>query len=61
VLRLLERDPFQGHPPRYVRAVVYEYHFSTNSLRRQQGAWWTRDRLGDYSPVLSLDPGGSRR
>ncbi len=28
VLRLLERDPFGGIRPKYVRALAYEYHFS---------------------------------
>jgi lipase maturation factor 1 len=53
VLRLLARDPFQGHPPRSVRGVLYRYHFSDAAARRQ-GVWWTRERLGLYSPVLTL-------
>ncbi len=47
VLKLLERNPFPDHPPRYLRAVVYRYHFGRD-------AWWTRERVGDYSPVLTL-------
>jgi len=54
VLKLLERDPFQGRKPRYLRAVLYRYHFSDAEAKRRDGVWWTRDRLGDYSPVLSL-------
>ncbi len=54
VLRLLASDPFQGRPPRYLRAVLYRYHFSDATARRTQGAWWTRERLGPYSPTLSL-------
>ena len=55
VLRLLARDPFQGRPPRHVRAVLYRYRLSDRETRRTTGAWWTRERIGDYSPVLSAD------
>jgi lipase maturation factor 1 len=54
VLRLLERDPFHGHAPRFLRAVLYRYRFTSRAARRSDGAWWTRERLGEYSPVLSL-------
>jgi hypothetical protein len=55
VLKLLERDPFQGRKPRYVRAVLYRYRFSDRATGRQAGVWWVRERLGEYSPVLSLN------
>jgi predicted DCC family thiol-disulfide oxidoreductase YuxK len=54
VLDLLDHDPFYGRKPRYVRAVLYRYQFSNAETRRRDGAWWTRERLGEYSPVLSL-------
>jgi hypothetical protein len=54
VLKLLERDPFGGRRPRYLRALLYRYRFSDGAARRE-GLWWTRERLADYSPVLSLD------
>jgi lipase maturation factor 1 len=54
VLGLLEGNPFPVHPPRYVRAVLHRYRFSDASARRDAGVWWTDERLGDYSPVLSL-------
>jgi hypothetical protein len=54
VLRLLERDPFEGRPPRYLHAVLYRYRFADATTRQKQGVWWTRERVGDYSPVLSL-------
>jgi lipase maturation factor 1 len=49
---LLERNPFPDHPPRYVRAVVYEYSFSTAGEHRQNGAWWDRKPLGTYLPPV---------
>jgi hypothetical protein len=60
VLRLLERDPFGGRRPRYIRAVLYRYRWSTGDERRQ-GIWWTRERLNAYSPILSLDIRANQR
>ena len=54
VLGLLRTNPFPDHPPKYVRAVLYDYHFTTRPERRATGAWWTRTYVGPYSPVLSL-------
>jgi hypothetical protein len=54
VLRLVEHDPFEGRRPRYVRAVLYRYRFSDAEARRRDGVWWTRERLREYSPILSL-------
>jgi len=57
VLRLLRTNPFPGDPPRYVRAVVYRYHFTDPNVRRATGAWWRREPLGLYCPVLMLEGG----
>jgi len=54
VIRLLDRDPFGGRPPKYVRGVLYQYHFADAAAHRASGVWWTRQRLGDFSPVISL-------
>jgi predicted DCC family thiol-disulfide oxidoreductase YuxK len=54
VLQLLARDPFDGRRPRSVRAVLYRYRFSDDGTRRRDGVWWTRERLGAYSPTLTL-------
>ena len=58
VLGLLERDPFPNKPPRHVRAVVYEYHFTDSATRRKTGAWWRREKMGDYMPPLSMHQSG---
>ena len=57
VLSLIERNPFQERAPKYLRAVLYRYHFSDAATRRREGVWWTRERVGDYSPVLTLANG----
>jgi hypothetical protein len=55
--RLLGRpDPFPDHPPALVRARLYRYRFTTPAERRQTGAWWSRDLVGEYLPPLRLDP-----
>ena len=54
VLALLERNPFPHAPPRYVRAVVYDYHFTDFATRRRTGDWWSRKELGLYLPPISL-------
>jgi len=54
VLDLLEKNPFAGKPPKYIRAMVYDYRFTTSEERRQTGNWWKRDLKGTYFPPISL-------
>jgi hypothetical protein len=56
VLGLLASNPFPGSPPRYVRAVLYDYGFTNAEERRRTGAWWKRELRGLYAPVVG---GGS--
>jgi hypothetical protein len=49
--RLLRRNPFADKPPTYVRARLYRYRFTTRDERRQSGAWWSRELVGDYVPA----------
>jgi hypothetical protein len=60
VLNVLERNPFPHAPPRYLRAVVYDYQFTDWSMRRSQGTWWQRRLLGGYFPVVALKRGAQR-
>jgi predicted DCC family thiol-disulfide oxidoreductase YuxK len=59
VLALMEKNPFPHSPPKYIRAVVYEYHFTDSATRKQTGQWWRREPAGLYLPVLSLKGGQS--
>jgi hypothetical protein len=61
VLSLLRVNPFAGAPPRYIRARLYHYRFSTADERRQTGAWWQRELAGEWFPPVSLDTPGFRR
>jgi len=55
VLGLLRENPFPDRPPKFVRALLYEYHFTTPAERHQTGAIWTRNLVGLYFPGVSLD------
>jgi hypothetical protein len=52
VLHLFRGNPFGGTPPKYVRAVIWQYWFSTPEQKRQQGLWWTREYDGTYAPTI---------
>ena len=58
VLDLLAHNPFPDRAPRYLRARLYQYHFTTWQERRESGIWWRRDEQGLYCPVLSLRQNG---
>jgi len=60
VLGLLEHDPFPRGPPRHVRALLYEYHFTDFATRRRTGAWWRRELKGQYLPVMTRPVSGNR-
>jgi hypothetical protein len=54
VLALLERNPFPQKPPRYIRAVLYEYHCTDASTRAETSQWWRREEKGLYCQPLTL-------
>lgn len=54
VLKLLAENPFPDTPPRYVRATLYDYHFTDIATKRSEGTWWYRERKGLYCPAVSL-------
>ncbi|HLH44463.1 MAG TPA: lipase maturation factor family protein [Bryobacteraceae bacterium] len=54
VLGLLERNPFSGRRPMYVRAEAYDYRFTDWQTRRRTGNWWERRPLGEYLPAIGL-------
>jgi predicted DCC family thiol-disulfide oxidoreductase YuxK len=56
VLRLLEHNPFPDHPPQYIRAVLYDYHFTSRATHRITGAWWRRRAIGLYYQTSRRSP-----
>ena len=57
VTALLASNPLIYAPPRYVRAVAYDYHFTDLRARQATGDWWRRERKGLYFPEVSLQRG----
>lgn len=53
VLALFSHNPFPDQPPRYVRASLYRYHFTTAEERADTGNWWRREYLEEYWPVTA--------
>ncbi len=60
-LDLIAKNPFPQAPPRYLRALVYNYCFNDMAVRKSTGNWWSRELKGYYCPILSLRPGGGER
>ena len=58
VMCSFERNPFPDHPPNYIRAWTYNYHFTTAAQRAASGDWWWRDDKRVWLPPLMLGPDG---
>ncbi|KAG5889431.1 hypothetical protein JTB14_032764 [Gonioctena quinquepunctata] len=56
VLSLVDfRDSaFRQSPPKYVRAVLYNYKYTPWS-KRNQPAWWSRQKVSEYLPAFAKD------
>jgi lipase maturation factor 1 len=54
VLQLFAGNPFPDKPPKMVRAVLWQYWFSTLQEKRTHGIWWRRQLLGTYAPTLAI-------
>lgn len=52
-------DPFPGGP-RFVRARLFRYQFSTAAERQATGAWCVRREIGAYSPTFRRAEGGGQ-
>jgi hypothetical protein len=53
VLELFASNPFPTAPPRFVRAVLWQYWFSTLEQKHAEGLWWRRQLVGAYGPELT--------
>src|SRR5207248_1568827 len=58
VLQLFAGNPFPKAPPRQVRAVLWQYWFTTPQEKRANGIWWRREQLGLYAPTLEREADG---
>lgn len=54
VLALLGPNPFPDHPPKRVRALLFDYRFADPATHAESGQWWIRRQEGLYFPEVSL-------
>ncbi|HET6206414.1 MAG TPA: lipase maturation factor family protein [Terracidiphilus sp.] len=54
VLALFRSNPFPQSPPRFVRAVLWQYWFTSKDEKKRTGNWWRRQFLGLYAPEITL-------
>ncbi len=54
VTALLASNPFPRKPPLYVRALLYDYRYSSPAEKKATGAWWVRQPEGIYYPATTL-------
>ena len=59
VLELFAGNPFSQQPPKLVRAVLWQYWFTSMAEKRATGNWWRRQYLGLYAPTIEREPDGS--
>jgi hypothetical protein len=52
-LSLLASNPFPEGAPKWIRAELFEYKFTT--FKDRDAGWWTRRRVATYLPPVSLD------
>ncbi|SDJ46966.1 lipase maturation factor family protein [Streptomyces indicus] len=53
-LKLLRHNPFPDAPPRFVRARLYRYRYTTWGELRATGAWWDRTYVREFLPPTRL-------
>jgi hypothetical protein len=58
VLALFRGNPFVQAPPRFVRAVLWQYWFTSMEEKRRSGNWWKRNLMGLYAPELTRQADG---
>ncbi len=58
VLALFASNPFSQAPPKEIRAVLWQYWFTSMAEKREHGLWWRRKLLGLYAPTIELAPDG---
>ena len=58
VLALFADNPFPHGPPHQIRALLWQYWFTSMAEKRATGMWWRRQLLGRYAPTLARTPTG---
>jgi predicted DCC family thiol-disulfide oxidoreductase YuxK len=55
VLNLLKENPFPHAPPKYIRALLFNYQFTDLGEKAESGHWWKRKFRGQYLQPISQD------
>jgi len=55
VVSLLGIAPFTDKPPRYIRAIVYRYAYTSQEQRNKSGLIWQRGDYRIYSSIMALE------
>jgi hypothetical protein len=58
VLLLFAGNPFAHAAPHQVRAVIWQYWFTTPAEKHSHGMWWRREQLSIYAPTLERQSDG---
>jgi lipase maturation factor len=56
VSSLLRANPFADRPPRWIRAQLYLYRFTSPDEHRRTGRWWDRTLTAPYFPAVRIKP-----
>jgi lipase maturation factor 1 len=59
VLHLFASNPFPSAPPKFIRAVLWQYWFTSMKEKHDTGNWWRRQLIGLYAPMVTLQSDGS--
>lgn len=55
VLKLLKENPFPQKPPKFIRARVWRYTFTSLKEKKKTGNWWKKELVGNYCPQVGLN------
>ena len=61
VLKLFAGNPFSQQPPQQIRALLWQYWFTSMAEKRSTGMWWRRELLGLYAPTIERTADGQIR
>lgn len=55
VTSLLKTNPFKESPPVFVRALFYDYRYTTEAEYKKTHHWWDRTLVGIFVPPVALN------
>jgi hypothetical protein len=54
-LRMMRSSPCGTERPRWIRARVFRYRFSSRAQLRNDHVWWVREEVGTLVPPVALE------